>query len=376
MSDDETIDQQIKQLKATWSTDISTCSTDSNSSFDKYCEWFLGDPFEVMYHKVIIAKRRKLNDTEDKYYLQPLFTTGKEGFTVLEDKEQVDSFVFHEPKEQEYFSPFLPIEDPVEQYKSGLKVDKLSGVKRLKDPKRWCVLPLSETKLFEVPLTPKEQVIRYKVTQEIGHVAWYKAVFYVDKNTYEENTVEVEVEQVLKKVDLCRVPRWRQRNTSWSIKEFGVVEVPRTVFCTETETIKKLKFFNGTRPDIVHHNTVAKTTGDNRGCSIFRKHIPPCGINPWGQSPPGVVARDKAILAGFENRTQWIHNSLYKIWAGEEEEGSWDRPLWTGPARHFDPVNFFQCHYSPYCDRVDEVEESDAPTSTDQQKEFDEFYAV
>jgi hypothetical protein len=288
----------------------------------------------------------------------------------LEDKEQVDSFVFHEPEEQEYFSPFLQVEDPVEQYKSGLKVDKLTGVRRLKDPKRWCVLPLSETIKCEVPLTSKDSSLL--VTQEIGHVAWYKAVFYVDKNTYEETTVEVQVEQVLKKIGLTRLPSWKKQNTSWNLQDFGVVEVPHTIFCTERETLKKLKYYRtstGTRPDILHQNTVAHTEGDNRGCSIFRQHI-----NPWGKDSPGTSKRKSTIWGGFENRTQWIHNSLNTIWAGEEEASLWDRPFWTGPARHFNSVDFFKCHYSPYCDRVEEEAKAEAPT--DQQQEFDEFYAV
>ena len=192
------------------------------------------------------AKRRKTKDTEDKYYLDPIYITPKEGYPSKDT-----SIIFEEPEEQEYFSPFTQVSDPVEQYKIGLKVDKLAGVKRLKDPNRWCVLPLAETTRFEVPLTPDRTIpwVDYEVVQELGHVAWFKAVYHVDQQTYKPQTVTVEVVQVLKKIRTSPfsdvpivLPTWKKQNTPWNLIHFNKIEIPSTVYCFDKEVLLKLKY--------------------------------------------------------------------------------------------------------------------------------------
>jgi hypothetical protein len=308
MSVSSSIEEQFQeierslQLERSQVEDVpSVCST---ISFER--DFILGDQFGENFipDNHIIAKRRKLNSTEDKYYIEPLFQVPQEGHPVEEAGLPVDSFVFHTYKETEYFHPYVRVKNQLERYKRGLLVDKLSGVKRLKDPKRWCVLPLAETTVVEVPLVVQEQKHSYKVTQELGHVAWYKAVFYVDPFSYESEKVEVEVEQVL---EICRkpsaVPYWKpNRRLPWNAKEFDVVEIPPIVFCTEKEVLKKFKFLRGPEPSIVHKKRIAL-------------------------------------------------NSLYNKWASEKNKNG--RAFWeTGP--DFNSEKFFQCYCSPYCDGVAE----------------------
>jgi hypothetical protein len=318
MSVSSSIEEQFQEIERSLQLErsqvedvLSVCST---ISFER--DFILGDQFgdNFIANNNIIAKRRKLNSTEDKYYLEPLFQVPQEGFPVEEAGLPVDSFVFHELEEQEYFNPLRLVEyededsvteaDPLEVYKSGLLVDKLSGVKRLTDPKRWCVLPLVETTVVEVPLVVQEQKHSYKVTQELGHVAWYKAVYYVDRFLYESQEVEVQVDQVFKKFRKpSAVPYWKpNRRLPWNAKEFDKVEIPPTVFCTDKEVLKKFKFLRGPEPSIVHQKRVAL-------------------------------------------------NSLYNIWAGDKNKNG--RPFWkTGP--DFNSEKFFQCYCSPYCDGVAE----------------------
>jgi hypothetical protein len=71
----------------------------------------------------------------------------------------------------------------------------LSGVKRLHNPKKWCVLPLSEVNRFEVPLVEEG----LSAEQEIGHIAWTKTTYYVDKEEYTEQILKVNNEKVVKR---------------------------------------------------------------------------------------------------------------------------------------------------------------------------------
>ena len=107
-------------------------------------------------------------------------------------------------KEEEYFDPpdLRLLYDPLEVYKAGLVVDRVHGVKRLKEPDRWCVLPESETVTVGVPLTEyKDCEYGKEVVQELGHVAWHKAYFHVDNRVYEETQVDVGIRHVLHKVE-------------------------------------------------------------------------------------------------------------------------------------------------------------------------------
>ena len=61
--------------------------------------------------------------------------------------------------------------DELEKYKAGLIVDKVHNVKCLAEPKRWCVLPETETVTVEVPLTYHDWQYEKEVVQELGHVA-------------------------------------------------------------------------------------------------------------------------------------------------------------------------------------------------------------
>jgi hypothetical protein len=186
--------------------------------------------------------------------------------------------------EEEYFNPKKKPRGALETYKAGLIVDKVQGIKRLKDPKRWCVLPASETVTVEVPLTKfKYNEYEKEVVQELGHVAWYKARFEVDKWVYDESYEDISVRQVLQKVDE-RLPSWRPLTRYWDIEYIGAIEVPGTVFCTERGLIKNLRYWKGEdKPEVVHKRDVAHTEGDKIGCSIFRRHQPP-GWSSWTPS--------------------------------------------------------------------------------------------
>jgi hypothetical protein len=171
-----------------------------------------------MYNsRTLINKRIKLRHNEDKAYIQPKYTVPKEGH--IKNKHSPEGgIVFYKPSETEYFNPKKKPRDNLETYKAGLVVDKVYGIKRLKDPKRWCVLPESETVTIEVPLTKFEyNEYEKEVVQELGHVAWYKACFHVDKWVYEESQEDISVRQVLQKVEK-RLPRWRTPTRYWDVE--------------------------------------------------------------------------------------------------------------------------------------------------------------
>ena len=160
-----------------------------DSGFD--CNWLAVQ--EVCF------KRRKVAHTDGEgYLLDTWFPVSTEGHPIKEENVvPVESIVYHDYEETEQFNPYFISPDPLEQYKYGLQVDKLSGVKRLKDPKRWCVLPVSETTVYEVPL-PAEDEEEHNIVQVQGHVAWSKATYYVDKEVYPTKTVTVHPEPVYK----------------------------------------------------------------------------------------------------------------------------------------------------------------------------------
>jgi len=291
----------------------------------------------------------------------------KGGHPIDKDVPEEDN-VFYETKDTEYFNPFdctnLDSEkNPLEVYKAGLIVDNIN-VKRLTNPKRWCVLPKSLTVIREVPLTVYKNFTFEDLVQEVGHVSWHKSYYYVDKSINLECKTPIAVTQVLSKVEAKSLPRWKPRNRYWDVEFVGSIEIPGTVFCTERDLIKELglgskkrKWIRGVKPEIVHQRDVAHTSRDTTGCSILRRHQPP---NWTYHSSPDEEQKD-IIWNGLESRNQWIYTSLYSIWAGEEAVSDTDayreRVYWTGPARHFDRDEFFQCYYEPYCHNVVEVED-------------------
>ena len=93
-----------------------------NSGFD--CNWLAVQ--EVCF------KRRKLALLDGEGCL----LTNKGHVIKKENALPVESIVYHDYEEAEQFNPYFISPDSLEQYKYGLQVDKLSGVKRLKDPKR------------------------------------------------------------------------------------------------------------------------------------------------------------------------------------------------------------------------------------------------
>ena len=122
--------------------------------------------------------------TKTRHSFQRYTHVPQEGYGInQETSEKEKGIVFYVPKEEEYFDPadLRLLYDPLEVYKAGLIVDRVHGVKRLKEPDRWCVLPESETVTVEVPLTEYQDFGEYgkEVVQELGHVAWHKAYFHV-----------------------------------------------------------------------------------------------------------------------------------------------------------------------------------------------------
>ena len=308
-----------------------------------------------------IAKRIKLRHKEDRTYFPPSKTVPKEGYRIDKNSKE-KGIVFYVPLDEEYFNPAKRtlLTDPLELYKAGLIVDKVHGIKRLKEPKRWCVLPKDETVTVEVPLTEyKNSEYDREVVQEIGHVAWYKAYFHVDNRVYEENKAYVNIKQVLQKVESKRLPRWRPQHRYWNIEFIGAIEIPGTVFCTERELIKNLKYKSGDKPEIVHQKDVSHTRIDKIGCSVFRRNQPPYWIFRQQEEK-----EEDNIWDGLENRNQWVYSSLYSIWAGEntvEDTDYRERVYWTGPARHFDRDEYFQCNYPPHCVDIVDIEETEDP---------------
>ena len=320
-----------------------------------------------------INKRIKLRHTEDKTFFPKKYAVPQEGYDIdQETSEKEKGIVFYVPKEEEYFDPadLRLLYDPLEVYKAGLILDRVHGVKRLKAPDRWCVLPKSETVTVEVPLTEYKDYGEYgeEVVQELGHVAWYKAYFHVDHRVYDETQVDVGIRQVLHKVEVKRLPRWKTntvRNRPWNVESIGEIEIPGTVFCTEHKVIKKLKFVKGDKPEVVHQTDVSHTTRGT-GCSVFRRSQPPTCVYPAEQPT------DK-IWNGLQNRNQWVFSSLFNIWTGEESVSDnygnqWkERVYWTGPAQYYQRNEYLQCHYPPYCvNIVEEVAEEEEHIEVDE----------
>jgi hypothetical protein len=309
-----------------------------------------------------LIKRFKLDYThhDDKRYIPICSTTPKGGYPTEGDNK---GFCFYDPSETEYFNPKKDPVDELERYKTGLIVDKVHNVKRLAEPKRWCVLPETETVTVEVPLTYHDWQYEKEVVQELGHVAWYKAYYHLDKEVYQEAEVEISVKQVLQKVERNQLPRWRPRNRYWDVEIIGYAEVPGTIFCTERELLKKKKYWSGPEIQVLHYSDVARTRRDNIGCSIFRRHQPPS----WARFSPRtdeVNQQNNEIWAGLEFRNQWIYKSLYTIWAGEHTQSAngydWtERVLWTGPARIYNSEEYLKCNHPPHCVVIPDNEESE-----------------
>ena len=130
------------------------------------------------------AKRIKLPQNEDRSYFPPGNTTVELEEYIVDKNSEEKGIVFYDLMEEESFDPTKRtlLTNPLELYKAGLIVDKVYGIKRLKDPEWWCELTEDETVTVEVPLTEyKESAYGKEVVQELGHAAWHKAYFYIDK---------------------------------------------------------------------------------------------------------------------------------------------------------------------------------------------------
>ena len=264
----------------------------------------------------ITAKRIKLRQNEDRTYFPPRNTTVDLEEYLINKNSEKEGIVLYDPLEEESFDPTTRtlLTNPLELYKAGLIVDKVYGIKRLKEPEWWCELQKDETVMVEVPLTEyKDSAYSKEVVQELGHMAWHKAYFHVDKRVYEESNVDVGIRQVLKKVESERLPRLRPRNRYWNNEYIGTIEVPGTVFCTERDLIKKLKYKLGEKSEVVHQKDISHSRRDKIGCSIFRRNQPPF----WTYYLLPEDERNDQIWNGLESRNQWVYSSLYSIWEGE-----------------------------------------------------------
>lgn len=313
------------------------------------------------------TKRRYNEGGKATLFKKQKLPVPKEGHPISADCQD-KGIVFYVPKEEEKFNPKdrRHLYDPLAVYKAGLLLDRVRGVERLTAPDRWCVLPKSETVTVEIPLTKYEHdEYKKEVVQELGHVAWHKAYFHVDKEEYEETQVKVDIKQVVRKVNSKSLPRWKPKNRYWDEDFIGGIEVPGTIFCTEGILIKKLKYWSGEKPDIVHQKDVSHTAVDTIGCSVLRRHQAP----RWSYYPTVEEEAKTLDWNGLVDRNQWVYQSLYNIWTGEESVPGqeWrERVYWTGPARTHNRNEYFQCHYPPYCHVVEEVEE-DAESEDDVQ---------
>lgn len=314
-----------------------------------------------------VAKRIKRKHQEDKVYFPKRFTVPKEGYNI--DKETSDKehgIVFYVPKEENLFNPYCRtlLDNQSERDKAARIIDRVHGVKLLKEPDRWCVFPESETVAIEIPLTRYEND-RYEdlIVQEIGHVSWYKAVFHVDKEVYEESLSEVNIKQVIQKVEVNSLPRWKKPTRYWDQDFKGVIEVPGTIFCSEQALIKKVKKYfknQGYTPEIVHTKDVSRTVRDKIGCSVFRRFQPP----RWSYIPREEGEAEEKFWNGLECRNQWVYQSLYTIWTGEAavpDSEYRERVYYSGPERHFNRDEYFNevfnCYEEPYCQVIADVQE-------------------
>jgi hypothetical protein len=335
------------------------------------------DTFKMFGDFYAISKRIKRKHQEDKVFFPKRYTVPREGYNIdKETSEKERGIVFYVPKDEDYFDPYCRtlIDNHSERDKAARIIDRVHGVKLLRNPARFCVLPESETVEIEIPLTKYENdYYKEVVVQEIGHVAWHKATFYVDKKVYEESLVEVTVKQVLQKLDSTSRPRWKPKTRYWDQDYRGTLEVPGTIFCSEKDLIKKVKKYfkwQGYTPEIVHTKDVSHTVRDNIGCSVFRRHQPP----RWTYNRTAEDEEGDAIWNGLESRNQWVFQSLYTIWAGEAAvPGSEyrERVYYAGPARHFNRDEYFNevfnCYEEPYCQEIvaDFQEEEEEPVQVE-----------
>ena len=304
-------------------------------------------------------KRLKTNPPDDYYEFDrpniiPQYITPRLGYPINDTLGlSVDDITFHTKKETKLFRPHRTSTNPVQQYKYGLQVDGLSTVKRLANPHRWCILPTSESVALEVSLAPSSN--NNTVVQELGHIAWSKAVFYVDPLVYSATNVVVKAEQVLYKDyrNIPPLPRWKLRKDialPWYLEhyKYKVTPIPSTIFCTEEYLVKRYKFIRAPKPPIIHHTTVSKQYRDSYGANIFRRYIPPRGT----KYPTNPVVINRAKWDGYDNRNQWVYHSLLKFWAVEETDSSKsDRPYWQLERRVGVPRQ--QCYYlSNQCDGI------------------------
>lgn len=201
MSDSLTVSSTLSEI----STALHEYSSTSNLwDTDTISDKLLGSPGIVSTdsYDLLGTKRRKLNDFDESGFpLYPWVVVPNPGHLInVKEEESVESFVFHDYEEEERFNPYFISPEPLVQYKYGLQVDKLSGVKRLKDPKRWCVLPVSESTVYEVPLVDDED--ESTLIQVEGHVVFSKATYYVDKQVYRTKIVTVNTAEVYKSFSL------------------------------------------------------------------------------------------------------------------------------------------------------------------------------
>jgi hypothetical protein len=327
-----------------------------------------------MYHVSSIYnkynKRVKLRHEADRVFIEPLAETPQEGFWYydLDNPEGGEDDPFYDerilfdegdPSEWEPFNPKVQPKNEIETYKAGLIVDKVTNIKRLKDPARWCILPIGDTVEVEVPLTKLGQYDYWPaVTQELGHVAWLSVTIHGDKEIYEERLPDIETKQVLTKWSKPTGRYGTQPRLFWDSEYKADIEVPHTVFCTEKWIIDKVWYRNSKDPnrtywrgwpkiEIVHHTAIAHTERDNIGCSIFRRVQPPSWTF-WSPAPE--ESREDKEWNGLENRLFWIYQSLYTIWAGEADHPRWEnyreRVYWCGPKRQHNVDEYFQ-HVHP-----------------------------
>ena len=73
------------------------------------------------------------------------------------------------------------------------------------------------------------------VVQELGHVAFDKAAYYVDPELYPSLSTTVQVNQVLKKV-----PVLGKRKLNWDENTYATVELPEMIHHTDENFKKKL----------------------------------------------------------------------------------------------------------------------------------------
>jgi hypothetical protein len=120
------------------------------------------------------------------------------------------------------------------------KVDKCNRLKRLnnKPGLEYQYLDKSEASKFEVALHSIHPEGN-KVIQVLGHVAFYKATYYVDPELYPSLTTKVEVVQVWKKATTLG-----KRKLNWDQESYTVEELPFMIDPSDERFTKKIKYLN------------------------------------------------------------------------------------------------------------------------------------